>query len=142
MPLLTYDQIANLAILRQFYYLVWRLFGVNIALVSPERKRHLILGATSWSPFCIMLRQMGGEKNCLECDQKYLAESGEQRRSLRYRCWAGLREFIVPIILDGEVLAFIQCGQVLDDPPEEAAWTNTTQSLKLQGMDNLPPKET
>lgn len=139
--MLSYDQIAGLSILKQFYFLVWRLFGVNIALVSPDLKHSLALGATSWSPFCITLRQMGGEKFCLECDQKYLASCGEQRRSLRYRCWAGLREFIVPIILDGEILAFIQCGQVLDTPPEEVEWSATRQTLLSLGLTYLPPKE-
>ena len=36
MPILTYSQIVNLPILRQFYTLAWRLFGVNIAIISPE----------------------------------------------------------------------------------------------------------
>jgi AraC-like DNA-binding protein len=141
MSLLSFDQISNLAVVRQYYYLVWRLFGVNIALVSPDRKRSLALGAESWSPFCIKLRQMGNEKHCLACDQKYLAIVCEQRRSLRYVCWAGLREFIVPIILDGEILAFIQCGQVLDAPPDEENWSSTCQVLTALGFNDLPPKE-
>jgi AraC-like DNA-binding protein len=139
--MLAFDQIANLAILKQFYYLVWRLFGVNIALVSPDRKRALSLGATSWSPFCIQLRQMGGEAPCLKCDQQYLAAAQEQRRSMRYQCWAGLREFIVPIILDGEILAFIQCGQVLDSPPSEENWSASCQAILAQGLPTIPPKE-
>jgi AraC-like DNA-binding protein len=141
MPILSFDQISNLATLKEFYYLVWRLFGVNIALVSPDRKRSLALGSTSWSPFCIKLRQMGGESCCLECDQKYLADSGELRRSLRYRCWAGLREFIVPIILDGEILAFIQCGQVLDGPPDEEYWSASYQAIMAHGLFTVPPRE-
>jgi AraC-like DNA-binding protein len=141
MSLLSFDQISNLAIFRQFYYLVWRLFGVNIAIVSPDRKRSMAHGATSWSPFSIRLRQMYDEKHCLACDQKYLALVGEQKRSLKYRCWAGLREFIVPIILDGEILAFIQCGQVLDEPPADENWSVTCQMLMALGIMSLPPKE-
>jgi AraC-like DNA-binding protein len=141
MSLLSFDQISNLAVIRQYYYLVWRLFGVNIALVSPDRTRSLALGAESWSPFCIKLRQTCGEKYCLACDQKYLAIVGEQKRSLRYLCWAGLREFIVPIILDGEILAFIQCGQVLDASPVDENWSAICQVLMDLGIDRLPPRE-
>lgn len=142
MAYLTFDQIANLATFRQFYYLAWRLMGVNIALISPDLKRTLALGANeSWSPFCIKLRQLGGEKHCLECDQKNLALVREQCRPLRYHCWAGLREFIVPIILDGEILALIQCGQVLDAPPEEEEWFNTRRTLMSYGIENLPSEE-
>jgi len=142
MPTLTYDQIASLSILWQFYFLVWRLFGVNIAIISPDGKRSQDLGATeSWSPFCLKLRQISNARFCLECDQKYVAIVDEQRRSLRYRCWAGLREFIVPIILNGETLAFIQCGQVLDAPPGEEEWSTTCQTLTALGFDSSSSKE-
>ena len=142
MPVISYDQISALPILRQFYFLVWRLFGVNIAILSPDGKQSQDLGATeSWSPFCLTLRQMYSARFCLDCDQKYLSNAAEQRHSLRYRCWAGLREFMVPIILDGEILAFIQCGQVMDAPPNQADWNATSQILNGLGFDKLPPEE-
>ena len=141
MSLLSFDQISNLAVIRQYYYLIWRLFGVNIALVSPDRQHSLALGAESWSPFCIKLRELGDEKHCLACDQKYLTIVAQQKRSLRYVCWAGLREFIVPIILDGEILAFIQCGQVLDAQPTNENWSACCQILTDLQCSNLPPKD-
>jgi AraC-like DNA-binding protein len=142
MPVLSYDQISALPILRQFYFLVWRLFGVNIAILSPDGKQSQDLGATeSWSPFCLTLRQMYSARYCVECDQKYLSTAAAQRHSLRYHCWAGLREFMVPIILDGEILAFIQCGQVMDALPNQDDWETTRQKLKGLGFENLPPEE-
>ena len=142
MPTLTYDQIADLSILRQFYFLVWRLFGVNIAIISPDGKRSQDLGASeAWSPFCLKLRQASNARFCLECDRKYVAIVNEQRRSLKYYCWAGLREYIVPIILDGEILAFISCGQVLDAPPGEEEWAATCQTLTDLGFDSASSKD-
>ena len=142
MPVLSYEQISALPILRQFYFLVWRLFGVNIAILSPDGVQSQDLGATeSWSPFCLTLRQMYSAKYCLECDRKYLSNVAEHRHSLRYHCWAGLREFMVPIILDGEILAFIQCGQVMDAPPSQEDWKVTSQKLQELGLDNLPPED-
>ena len=142
MPVLSYNQISALPILRQFYFLVWRLFGVNIAILSPDGKQSQDLGATeSWSPFCLTLRQMYSAKFCLDCDLKYLSNAAAQRHSLRYHCWAGLREFMVPIILDGEILAFIQCGQVMDTPPNQEDWNATSQMLNGLGFDKLPPEE-
>jgi AraC-like DNA-binding protein/ligand-binding sensor protein len=130
MSLITYDQIVNLSILREFYYLAWRLFGVNIAVISPDLKRTLAVNSQEgWSPFCLALRRMGGEKHCIECDMKHAEFVGERGSPLRYRCWAGLREFIVPIILDREILAYIQCGQVIDSPPTDDDWTSTRQSI-------------
>jgi AraC-like DNA-binding protein len=142
MPVLTYDQISTLPILRQFYFLVWRLFGVNIAILSPDGELSQDLGATeSWSPFCLALRQMYTPRFCIECDQKYLSTAAAQRHSLRYHCWAGLREFMVPIILDGEILAFIQCGQVMDAPPSQDDWKITSQLLQELGFEKIPPEE-
>jgi AraC-like DNA-binding protein len=142
MAIFSYDQIINLPIVRQFYYLAWRLFGVNIAIISPDRKQSLAInGKEGWSPFCIKLRQMGGEKNCVACDRRHAELVGEQRKPLRYNCWAGLREVIVPIILDNEILAFIQCGQVLDRTPTEEDWNNSYQILTGLGFecDGLKP---
>ena len=142
MSVLSYDQISTLPILRQFYFLVWRLFGVNIAILSPDGMQSQDLGATeSWSPFCLTLRQMYSADLCKQCDRKYLSNVAEHRHSLRYHCWAGLREFMVPIVLDGEILAFIQCGQVMDAPPSQEDWNATSQMLKGLGLDKLPPEE-
>lgn len=142
MAILTYDQIANLEILQQFYFLVWRLFGVNIAIASPDLQRSSALEAMErWSPFCVQLRKLGGEDLCRKCDQIHWAIVGQQRKSFRYLCWAGLREFIVPIMLDGEILAYIQCGQVLDTTPSENDWYNTRRNLLSYGLQHLPPEE-
>lgn len=141
MSILSYEQIVSLAIVRQFYYLAWRLFGVNIAIISPDRKRSLAInGKEGWSPFCIQLRQMGGEKHCVACDHRHAEFVGQQHNPMRYNCWAGLREVIVPIILDNEILAYIQCGQVLDRTPTEEDWKITYKRLNDLGFDCEPLK--
>jgi len=142
MTILSYEQIISLPIVRQFYYLAWRLFGVNIAIISPDRNRSLAInGKDGWSPFCVKLRQMGGEKHCVACDREHAEWVGLEHNPLRYTCWAGLREVIVPIILDNEILAYIQCGQVLDRVPEEGDWENTQRILRGYGFecDSLKP---
>jgi AraC-like DNA-binding protein/ligand-binding sensor protein len=142
MSILSYDQIINLSVVQQFYYLAWRLFGVNIAIISPDRMHSLAInGKDGWSPFCIRLRQMGGEKYCVNCDRGHAELVGQQRKPLRYNCWAGLREVIVPIIVDNEILAFIQCGQVLDKPPTREDWQATRSILTGLGF-NCEPLET
>jgi AraC-like DNA-binding protein/ligand-binding sensor protein len=139
MSLLSFDQISKLTILQQVYDPIYRLFGVNINLYPPNLDGILPVGDTvSWSPFCSKLREIVGHEHCLECDRKHLAIVGEKRHSLRYHCWAGLREFIIPIILDGEIVTYIQCGQVLDTQPVEEDWLAIRQSLKDLGFTNLP----
>jgi len=140
--LLTYDQIVNLAVLRQFYQLAWRLFGVNIAIISPDRMRSMaVFSKEGWSPFCVRLREMVGDKHCTDCDRRYAEFVEERRKPLRYHCWAGMTEFIVPIILDNEILAYIQCGQVMDVPPTDERWEFTRKAISSFGHDQLPSKE-
>jgi len=140
--MLSYDQIVNLTIVRQFYYLAWRLFGVSIAIISPDRTKFLAInGKEGWSPFCVRLRQMGGEPHCVACDITHAALVGKDRNPSRYKCWAGLREFIVPIILDNEILAYIQCGQVLDREPTEEEWAVTERFLSTIGVEGAQLKE-
>jgi AraC-like DNA-binding protein/ligand-binding sensor protein len=132
MAAINFDQIANLSILRQFYHLAWRLFGVNVALVSPDGKRSLCLGSEeTLNHFCVQLHnQHGCKQRCLACDRAHLAVVSKHPRALRYRCWAGLRDFIIPIMLDGEILAFLQCGQVLDAAPTDDDWRRTEIALR------------
>jgi AraC-like DNA-binding protein len=142
MPILTYSQIVNLPILRQFYTLAWRLFGVNIAIISPDLKHSLSINSTDgWNPFCVNLRRIVGEKQCVSCDLEHARHVGVQRNSLRYKCWAGLREFIVPIVLDGEILAYIQCGQVMDHQPLEEDWIATRRAIQAHGFKDSPNRE-
>jgi AraC-like DNA-binding protein len=39
------------------------------------------------------------------------------------------------------MLAFIQCGQVLDAAPEEKDWDESSQAILARGLTNLPPRE-
>ena len=48
---------------------------------------------------------------------------------------------MVPIILDGEILAFIQCGQVMDAIPTQENWKTTSQMLRELGFEQLPQEE-
>jgi AraC-like DNA-binding protein len=57
---------------------------------------------------------------------------------LRYRCHAGLREFIVPVIRHGETLALLQCGQVHDRPPTPSQWRDARKDLVAAGIDARP----
>ncbi len=57
---------------------------------------------------------------------------------LRYRCHAGLTEFIVPVIRDGEIVALLQCGQVHDRRPTAAEWRTARQDLVAVGINSGP----
>lgn len=122
--------------LQQLFDLAWRLFKVNLALVSPSGDRAVCYDSTKRSaPFCQALqRQSAGRRLCLECDRRFFQQALHEPKALRYRCHAGLTEFIVPVIRRARVVALLQCGQVLDAKPSEDTWQSTCEMEARQGI--------
>jgi AraC-like DNA-binding protein len=135
-----FDQLAGMVGFRSLCDLAWRLFGVNVALVSPDGQRAVIFdleGRTQ--PFCSALGQSdAGRALCDMCDRNRFLEARREARMLRYRCHAGLTEFIVPIVRNGETIGLLQCGQVHDRPPTDAEWRVARQGLVSAGINSSP----
>jgi len=138
---LDFERLASLPSLRKFYGLAWRLFRVNIALVHPDGVSTRRLGGPrTVSPFCARLHRLFPHAldRCRECDRRHLEEARRAGGILRYRCYAGLTEYYIPIVLDGEPVAFLQCGQILDRPPGKGDWERTRRALAACGIDPKP----
>jgi AraC-like DNA-binding protein len=135
-----FDQIIKMPGLRSLLDLAWRLFGVNPALVSPDGQRVIVFEAEHRSqPFCAALAEHpAGRALCAMCDQGRFLEARRSALALRYRCHAGLREFIVPVIRNGQTVALLQCGQVHDRRPTAAEWRVARQDLVQAGIDSGP----
>jgi AraC-like DNA-binding protein len=128
-----YQRLAGLPALRKFYRLIWRLFRVNVAMAGPEWTGGVRMGpARAIAPFCSAVQKLPRfRRSCLECDRQHCETVRARRRASRYRCYAGLTEFLVPIVVHGEIVAFLQSGQVLDAPPTEKTWLRTRAKLQL-----------
>lgn len=135
-----FDQIAAMPGLRSLFDNVWRLFGVNPALVSPDGQRFVVFEVERRAqPFCRwMAANAIGRTLCGMCDQGRFLEARRGALALRYRCHAGLREFIVPVIRNGEMIALLQCGQVHDRPPTRTEWQIARQDLVAAGIKSGP----
>lgn len=135
-----FDQLAVMPGLRSLSDLAWRMFGVNIALVSPDGKRVVVFETENRAqPFCLALDQRAaGRALCAMCDQSRFLEARGGGQVLRYRCHAGLTEFIVPVVRDGGTIALLQCGQVHEQAPTEAAWRAARRGLVGAGIDPQP----
>jgi AraC-like DNA-binding protein len=135
-----FDHLMALPGLRRLFDLVWRTFGVNPALVSMDGGRVVIFEKeTRAQPFCRALNgTAGGQQLCTMCDQSKFLDARRDALTLRYRCHAGLREFIIPVIRDGQTMAFMQCGQVHDRSPSTADWHAAQKSLRTVGIHGGP----
>ena len=135
-----FDQIAAMPGLRSLFDMAWRLFGVNPALVSADGRRVVVFEPEPRSqPFCAALHaNTSGRALCAMCDQSRFLEARRSALALRYRCHAGLTEFLVPVIRDGEMIALLQCGQVHDRRPSAAEWRLARQDLVKAGINSGP----
>jgi AraC-like DNA-binding protein len=129
--MITWQQLAELPVFPEFYYLARQLFGANIALVSPDGAQGRVLGqGRELNPFCKAIeRQPEGAQRCAECDAVHARLARKERKPIRYLCHAGLTDFIIPISVDGEIVAHLQCGQVLDRRPTAASWKSIQRRL-------------
>lgn len=135
-----FDELLSLPGLRRLFDLAWRTFGVNPALVSMDGRRLIIFEKDSRAqPFCGTLQTLpGGPTLCAMCDQSKFLDARREAQALRYRCHAGLREFIIPVIRDGQIIALLQCGQVHDRAPSATDWAQAKASLSGAGIRPAP----
>ena len=135
-----FDQLAAMPGLRDLLALGWRLFGVNPALVSADGRRVIVFDQDRRAqPFCAAMESdPAGRALCAMCDQHRFLEARRGALALRYRCHAGLREFIVPVIRNGEIVALLQCGQVHDRRPTQAEWREARRDLVKAGIRSEP----
>lgn len=73
------------------------------------------------SAFCNKYARQGelGYKPCEECHRKMEKEAIKAGVTIDYTCHAGLKNFMVPIILEGKYLASVLCGHFLTEQPDE-----------------------
>ncbi|MCI0537221.1 MAG: helix-turn-helix domain-containing protein [Verrucomicrobiales bacterium] len=109
---------------------------MNPALVSMDGQRVVIFDPEARAqPFCRALNALpGGTALCGMCDQSKFLEARRDGHALRYRCHAGLREFVIPVIRDGQTIALLQCGQVHDRAPSAAEWMEARKTLVSAGI--------
>jgi AraC-like DNA-binding protein/ligand-binding sensor protein len=135
---ISFDELSRLSVFRRFYSLAYHLFGVSIALNKPGTREGILLGPSgSLNPFCRYLHTAAhGRKTCLDCDILHQDACRASRRWIRYQCHAGLTEFIIPIMVSGEIIAYLQCGQILDkraSSGQQADIAGLAASLNLDG---------
>lgn len=122
--------------MRRFASLVWRLFGLNIALLSADGRKFTSFGHIGRvNPFCAAMQRSPKLRSvCLASDQAGLARAIGRRSPCCYQCFAGLREFVAPVLVNRQIVAIILSGQILDRPPNIEAWNCTRVKLQQFGM--------
>lgn len=82
------------------------------------------------APFCALINGCAeGHARCEACDARMVREHGTDLRPFSYRCHAGIYETIMPIHEGSTPVAYLVFGQLLNDDPYEAQWSETEKTL-------------
>lgn len=111
--------------------------GLNANIVEPNGKS--IFSKNDIKECCKFCRIIFGLDNGLERCQSAYERAGKQSAIFKepyiFRCPSGLMEFAAPIIVDGEHVGTIICGQVLMWEPEDFFWIELREMNKDLNVD-------
>lgn len=86
--------------------------------------------AIRFRPFCQKLRRKEeGEARCWKCDHDATERVKREQKPITYTCHAGLTDIAVPILIKGELVATVFCGQVrsTEELPDQKGLAQATQ---------------
>jgi len=137
MSTIQFEDIAGLPVFRKFAHITRRLFGVTVALMRPDEKVGMLLGARAeFNPFCRMVQNDATSlRLCRACDLRHKEQVLAEGRSIRYTCDMGLTDFIIPVFVDREIVALLQCGQVAKRRLGEKDWARARHALRGSALD-------
>jgi len=118
-----FESLVRSRVFADFAASLRRLTGLPMALNNPGvTDVRVPIGGGASNPLCQLIRKMsGGVERCRACDRRHHARAAALGRSSLYTCHAGFLDMAVPIFVAGRHVATISCGQVLTEPPSDAA---------------------
>ncbi|MBO5031404.1 MAG: PocR ligand-binding domain-containing protein [Lachnospiraceae bacterium] len=98
--------------------------ATGLAAITVDRNGNYLTEGSSFTDFCMKYTRGSAEGNrrCVRCDNEC---------SGTYFCHAGLMDFSVDIVVDGEKVGAMIGGQVLPDQPDEEAFRKTANELGI-----------
>jgi len=92
--------------------------GMSISFADEEHKQYNTFYAGSRCEFCrIMNSSLPGLECCIKTSREAGKKAAKSGEALIYTCHAGLKEVVVPIIINGKHIGSIFSGQVMTEEP-------------------------
>ena len=108
--------------------------GLPLGIRPVQSYENVLKGARGENPFCMLLSKTNvGCANCLRMQADLEQAAGMEPKSLH--CFAGLCDSAVPIRVGGELIAFLQTGQILLHQPNKEEFSRTTRQLLAWGSE-------
>ena len=100
---------------------------IKFALMNQDARE--VYTACFQTPFCrAVAATPGGYERCVRCDREALHDIRSSQKMKKYYCHAGLIEIALPVTENGEIIATILFGQMLDEQPRDVQWERVRQA--------------
>ena len=98
--------------------------STGLAAIAVGKNGEYLTEGSNFTDFCMKYTRgsVEGNKRCVKCDNECTGT---------YFCHAGLMDFSVDIVVNGEKLGAIIGGQVLPNEPDEEAFRKTAEELGI-----------
>ncbi len=110
--------------------------GLPLKLVPegvPDKRHSLGSGE---NPFCAQISRLaGGCEACLKAQQEIMKKLGKKLAPQHVRCFAGLTDVAVPVVIGGQHIATLLSAQVFRRQPTKQDFNNLTAKLVAWGLD-------
>ena len=108
--------------------------GLPLAIRPAKAYHEILQKQDDGNPFCMLLaRTNAGCANCVKMQADLEKAAGMEPKSVH--CFAGLCDSAVPIRVGGELIAFLQTGQILLHQPNQKEFSRTTRQLLAWGSE-------
>jgi len=121
------SELIDIPLLQQLFDSFFELTGIMHAFLDVDTN---ILTRTGWSDMCLKFHRIcpQTEFRCKQSDS-FMSAHLEDGPYIRYRCMNGLIDYATPIIVEGQHLATIYMGQLLNEPPDEEYFLQQAQEF-------------
>jgi AraC-like DNA-binding protein/ligand-binding sensor protein len=127
------EQLSQSQIYQDYERAFSRATGLPLTLRPPEVWQFAHQGKKYQNPFCTLMADQS--RSCAACLKvKQEATESADGNPKTVACFAGLCDTAVPVRLGGEIVGFLQTGQVMLKPPTRAQFARTTKQLLAWGL--------
>lgn len=110
--------------------------SIGCGVIIVDQQGMPVTMPTNFSSFCNHMRSTEeGLKCCVMSDQKLGLMAAEQAKPIMHYCHSGLVDIAAPIILNGEYLGSVLCGQLLVEDREEKLIEQNRKKMKQLAID-------
>jgi AraC-like DNA-binding protein len=130
-----YDALVRSALAHELESAFIAATGLPVVLMPSGEPLLLFTFPGRRNPFCSLMAQSA--VSCIACQKAHMELQQQLTDNLVPKvicCFAGLSEFVVPIIVGGQHVATLLGGQVFQSQPTQTQFTRLKEQLRIWGM--------